>query len=226
LVPYRDFEQLRTAFLKQDSDADGFNAERVVQRILSSRCSLNEAVGHALAIVDISDTGSLDLCATACADVIAREFFAAGPTTEPLQGPFDAGSLCLRMVKRFLDIFGEKKQTAGSVAVVTLESISSRLRTSTAQDMERYAGVSYTEMLQWFPDDRVLDGQALTQVLRESAGQGTPIGMTEYAEHENSDAFGNFNIGFMDFFQTCGVNRNQFEESPRVEVAALRHRPC
>mmetsp|Transcript_10527 Transcript_10527/g.17190 ORF Transcript_10527/g.17190 Transcript_10527/m.17190 type:complete len:531 (-) Transcript_10527:103-1695(-) len=228
LVPYRDFEQLRTAFLKQDTDADGYNTERVVQRILSSRCSLSEAVRHALAIVDISGTGSLDLCSTACADLIAREFFAAGPTSEPLSGPFDARSLCSRMVKRFFEAFGEKKQPAGSVAVLTSESIGSRLRTSTAQDMERYAGVSYSEMLEWFPEDRVIDAQALTQVLSESNGQGTPIGFGEYPDREQSVGYGNLNIGFMDFFQTCGVG-NKRDESPHsfgVSSRVSRHSEC
>merc|ERR1719506_463315 len=65
LVPYRDFEQLRFAFADHDTDRDGFNSEKVVHRILLTRCALSEAVTPALAIMDIGKTGAVDLCATA-----------------------------------------------------------------------------------------------------------------------------------------------------------------
>lgn len=211
LVPYRDFEQLRHAFTDQDTDADGINPHKVVQRILLSRCALNEAVGPAMAIVDIGRTGTMDLCSTACADLVAREFFAAGPTGQPAAGPFRATDLAPRMLKRFFDVYGERKQ-AGGGGSASLETVRARLRTATARDMERYAGVSYEELLESFPDDRVIDSQVLTSVLSANAGQGTPLGVTDFAPvrgTENSTA----GFGFMDFFQTCGVG-TQREESP------------
>jgi len=211
LVPFRDFEQLRHAFVDKDTDNDGLNSDTVVLRILLTRCALNEAVTPALSIMDIGETGTVDLCATACADLVAREFFAGGPTGQPLSGPFRATDLAPRMLKRFFEVFGERKQpTSGGTASV--DNIRTRLRTATARDMERYAGVSYTEILDPLPENRVVDSQVLTSVLSANACQGTPLGISEFDPVRGSEGrMGDFNDGIMSFFQTCGVQR---EESP------------
>lgn len=218
LVPLGDFEQLRQAFEAQDTDADGFNSHTVVTRILLSRCAVKEAVSAALAIADIGRTGSDDLCATACADLIAREFFAAGPTGQQASGPFRATDLAPRMLKRFFDVFGKQ-------GVVSAQSIGSRLRTATARDMERYAGVSYTEVMQALPGDRALDTQALSSALAANAGQGTPIGVGSYSAARGSGrGRPAFNTGFMDFFHSCGVGANGDGDEISVDDGA-RQRP-
>merc|ERR1719198_1582532 len=101
-----------------------------------------------------------------------------------------------------------------SAGVSTVESIRSRLRTATARDMEQFAGVSYTELLDAFPLDRVLDSQALNAILSANAGAGTPLGASEFGPLNGSaGTIANFNVGLMGFFQTCGVSLKR-DESP------------
>lgn len=212
LVPYRDFEQLREAFATHDTDNDDLNSSKTVHRILLTRCALSEAVTPALSIMDVGRTGAVDLCATACADLAAREFFAAGPTGQPLAGPFRASDLAPRMLKRFFEVFGERRATADA-RVATVDNIRSRLRTATARDMEKYGGVSYEELLEALPVDRGFDSQALGAILSANAGQGTPLGNTEFELGDGTLA--NFDGNFFGLFQTCGVSRRR-EESPHT----------
>jgi hypothetical protein len=205
VVPYKDFQNLHQAFLSQDKRSDGFNSQAAAHRILMTRCSFNEAVSPALAIADISKSGSVDLCTISCADLIAREFFAAGPTGQPLSGPFHAADLAPRMLKRFFEIFGQNKQPSTSV-----ENIRSRLRTATARDMERYAGVSYGDVVGSLPEGRQIDSQVLKGALSANAGLGTPLNPVESTENpQESD---DFNMGFMGFFHSCGATDR--DESP------------
>jgi len=169
MLPYRDFEQLQSSFQHNDSDADGLVPHHTVQRILRGRCALKEAVDAAMKIVDVHKSDIFDLCSTACADLIAREFFAAGPTGQPLMGPFRASDLAPRMVKRFFEVFG------GRQPCVTLSSLRSRLRTATAMEVERHAGVKYEEILVGFPNQGNVDSQILTSLLVANAGRGTPL---------------------------------------------------
>ena len=59
---------------------DGLINGVVATKILRTRCQYQEAVGAAMTIADIPKTNIIDLCTLAVADLIAREFFAAGPT--------------------------------------------------------------------------------------------------------------------------------------------------
>merc|ERR1719163_400939 len=117
MLPYRDFEQLQSNFIQNDSDGDGLAPRHIVQRILRGRCALKEAVDAAIKIADVHKSDVLDLCGTACADLMAREFFAAGPTGQPLLGPFRASDLAPRMLKRFFEVFGGRQPS------VTLSNI-------------------------------------------------------------------------------------------------------
>lgn len=170
MLPYRDFEQLQSNFMQNDSDHDGLAPKHIVQRILRGRCALKEAVDAAIKIADVHKSDVLDLCGTACADLIAREFFANGPTGQPLVGPFRAVDLAPRMLKRFFEVFG------GRQPFVTLASLRSRLKTATAIEVETHAGVKYEEILYGFPANGNIDSHMLTSLLVMNAGQGTPLG--------------------------------------------------
>lgn len=169
MLPYRDFEQLQSNFIQQDTDGDGLAPRHVVQRILRGRCALKEAVDAAIKISDVHKSDVLDLCSVACADLIAREFFASGPTNQPLQGPFKATDLAPRMVKRFFEVFG------GRQPFVTLSTLRTRLKTATAIEVESHAGVKYDEVLAGFPSNGQIDSQMLTSLLVANAGRGTPL---------------------------------------------------
>merc|ERR1719265_2622712 len=130
MIPYKDFENMRSMYAQVDSDEDGLAPRHMVKRILLTRCTIKEAVDAAIAIADVNQSDVLDLCACACADLIAREFFAEGPTGQPLLGPFRATDLAPRMLKRFFEVFGERNQpTSGGTASV--DNIRTRLRTAT-----------------------------------------------------------------------------------------------
>ncbi|CAE8699071.1 unnamed protein product [Polarella glacialis] len=135
VVPYRDFDQLRVAFQQSDPDRDGFIPRSVGQRLLLSRCNIAEAVTPALNIVDVGKTDTLDLAATACADLIIREFFASGPTSNPLVGPFGATDLAPRLLKRFFEVFGDRRNGTAT-AQVQAATVKGKLRTATAKDVE------------------------------------------------------------------------------------------
>jgi len=171
MVPLRDLEALRMAFEQRDSDGDGFVSSFTAQRVITTRCQAKDAVLAAIGIVDIGETDVMDLCGMANADLIAREFLETGPTGQPLTGPFHAKELAPKMLKRFFEVYGTQKESRTSVACMR-----SRLRTSTAGCMEKFAGVVYDEILASFPVNSVIDSQMLISILDANAGHGTPIG--------------------------------------------------
>lgn len=174
VLPYRDFERLRMAFQQADTDGDGFVPRAVGHRILLGRCNLVEAVIPALNIVDVAKTDTLDLCALAVSDLIVREFFGAGPTSQPLLGPFSASDLAPRLLRRFFETFGDRQQGSPQ-ASIKVANVRAKLRTATARDVEAHAHVSYVDLLASLPDDRAFSSQELAQHLAASAGKGTPL---------------------------------------------------
>jgi serine/threonine protein kinase len=208
-LPYRDFEQLRTAFQDNDQDADGLVPRHIVKRVLRSRCALKEAVDAAITISDVNRSEVHDLCSTAVADLIAREFFAAGPTGQPLQGPFRAGDLAPRMMKRF---FESLKVTKSSVSASTLQS---RLKTATARDIQKHTEVNYEEVLSLFPGSGSLNAEELGAVLAASEGRGTPLA-TGYFGTEQSEGFdfNDFNLNIFNLFGQCGLGNHRRDRSP------------
>mmetsp|Transcript_133452 Transcript_133452/g.231967 ORF Transcript_133452/g.231967 Transcript_133452/m.231967 type:complete len:537 (-) Transcript_133452:61-1671(-) len=217
LVPYRDFEQLCYVFREYDKDADGMVNAQGVQRILVARCSLTEAVQAALVIVDIGKTRALDLCAAACADLIAREFFAAGPTGRQLAGLLRASDVAPRMLQRFFEVYGERGQPAAA-----LGNIRTRLRTATARDMEKFAGVEYEDILDTLPANRLIDTQMLTSQLSANAGRGTPLSADSYLPVRETDGLAGLQLGLLNFFQTCSADVGKPEESLEISVAPTR----
>jgi|Transcript_119255 calcium-dependent protein kinase len=198
LLPYRDFEQLQTNFEQNDNDGDGLAPTHIVQRILRGRCAVKEAVDAAIKIADVQKSGVLDLCGTTCADVFAREFFAAGPTGQPLMGPFRATDLAPRMLKRFFEIFGGRQQH------VTLSGLRAKLKTATATEVESHAGVKYDEILADFPRNQNIDSQMLTSLITANEGRGTPFDADEFAsvkevEPSFATSLGQFIQGMMPF---------------------------
>jgi len=202
-LPYRDFEKLRSTFQDQDSDNDGLVPRNIAQRILRGRCALKEAVEAAIKIVDVGGSDAYDLCSTACADLIARDFFASGPTGQPLVGPFKASDLAPRMLKRFFESLGSKQSS------VTLPSLRARLRTATARDVELYAEVSYEDLFSLFVALDPIDAQSLSAVLADSGGQGTPLGSGSFggARVTEVESFGGGLLGggLFDFLGQCGM---------------------
>jgi len=214
VVPYRDFEQLRLSFQQADTDKDGFIPRAVCQRLLLGRCNISEAVVPALNIIDVGKTDVLDLCATACADLIVREFFAAGPTGSPLMGPFRATDLAPRMLTRFFEVFGERVNGAAQNSASS-SNVRSKLRTATARDVEMHANVRYDDLLSCLPEDRMIDSQLLTTQLSASAGRGTPLGTDgEMSPLVAKDPWANtFGLDVISIFQSCGASSKR-EASP------------
>mmetsp|Transcript_55203 Transcript_55203/g.155334 ORF Transcript_55203/g.155334 Transcript_55203/m.155334 type:complete len:528 (-) Transcript_55203:218-1801(-) len=219
IVPHRDFEQLRAAFQQSDPDHDGFVPRAVGQRLLLGRCNFRDAVAPALGIVDVGGTDTLDLCGAACADLIVREFFAAGPTSAPLMGPFGAADLAPRLLRRFLEVFGDRRGDAAQPSV-TVAGIRSKLRTATARDVEARAGVRYDDLLTCLPEERSIDGQLLTTHLSASAGRGTPLGTDgALSPLKAKSPWGNtFGLDVISIFQSCssGFKREDSPHSIRI----------
>lgn len=205
-LPFRDFEQLRSAFQDNDQDADGLVPGHIVKRILRSRCALKEAVDAALVIADVSKCEVYDLCAATVADLIAREFFAAGPTGQPLQGPFRAADLAPRMLKRF---FESLKTGRSSVSASTLEA---RLKTATAREMDKRTDVSYQEILSLLPASGSLNAEELAGVLATSGGYGTPLS-AGYFGSTRSEQSCEFNLDLFSFFGQCGLGSSRRREN-------------
>lgn len=200
MVPYRDFEQLRVAFNQSDSDHDGYISRGASQRLLLTRCSLREAVDAAVDIADVGKEEVVDLCAAAAADVIAREFFAAGPTGAPLAGPLRATDLAPRMLKRFFEVFGDRKEPRSSA-----QSIRSKLRTATARDFEAFAGVRYDSIIACLPEDQPIDSQVLASELTVNAGEGTPLRGCELPPLVEKSPWSASLLEFPSFFASCGA---------------------
>lgn len=199
MLPYRDFEQLQSNFIQNDSDGDGLAPRHIVQRILRGRCALKEAVDAAIKIADVHKSDVLDLCGTACADLIAREFFAAGPTGQPLVGPFKASDLAPRMLKKFFEVFGGRQPT------VTLSSLRARLRTATALEVESHAGVKYDSILAGFPNNGNIDSQMLSSLLIQNAGRGTPL-CSDYVETcQDIEPLMSIRSSLNNFLRGCGL---------------------
>mmetsp|Transcript_42276 Transcript_42276/g.78738 ORF Transcript_42276/g.78738 Transcript_42276/m.78738 type:complete len:517 (-) Transcript_42276:129-1679(-) len=198
MIPYKDFENMRSMYAQVDADKDGLAPRHMVKRILMTRCNIKEAVDAAIAIADVNQSDVLDLCSCACADLIAREFFAAGPTGQPLLGPFRATDLAPRMLKRFFEAFGAKP-------TVTLAGLRARIRTSTANEFETHAHVSYDQILEDFPDSGTIDAQMLTTLLSTGAGKGTPLGDNDFEDGKGASKWSLAGLkgGFMGMFQAC-----------------------
>jgi len=168
MTPQRDFEQLRAAFEQTDADRDGYISRYIAQRLLVKRSMASQDVAKAsVLIVDIGKTDVIDLCGMACADLIAREFFIRNPGS----ASFRAVDLSPRMVKRFFEVYGDRTQ-----AGTTTAGMASKMRTTTAQGMQKYAGVSYEEILGSFASASAIDSQALVGTLCANEGLGTPLG--------------------------------------------------
>jgi tRNA A-37 threonylcarbamoyl transferase component Bud32 len=206
-LPYRDFEQLQQKYEAADTDNDGLIARLAVRQILRGRCDIKEAVDAAMNIADVHKSDVFDLCSVAVADVIARQFFAAGPTGQQLMGPFESTDLLPRMLKKFFEVFGGRQQT------VTLSGLKARLRTATFREVETHALVDYEEMLADFPNGSI-DVANLQALLLQNAGRGTPLGQDdENPKKANSKGF--FNGGFLTMFQQCMATGSQVrEDSP------------
>lgn len=179
LVPRGELKQLCAEFKDADVDADGVIPSAVAGDILGRRCRLAEAVAAALDTVDIGSTGVHDACAVACGDLIARKFFASGPTARPLSCPLVTAELVQRMMARFFQEFGDRQ------ALVSLRGLSLRLQTPTAREFETHCGVSYDDILQELPEDATMDAHVLSTRLTASACRGTPMGISEAAFHTN-----------------------------------------
>lgn len=170
VVPHCDFEGLHTAFARADTDKDGLINGVVATKILRTRCQYQEAVGAAMTIADIPKTNIIDLCTLAVADLIAREFFAAGPTHQPISGPFGPSDLAPRMLQRFFEAYGDGKQPP-----VTVAGLNAKLTTATARDVEAHAGVSYSKVLSTLPGEVPMDQKMLVTYLIAGLGYGTPL---------------------------------------------------
>eukprot|EP00448_Togula_jolla_P000831 CAMPEP_0170605424 /NCGR_PEP_ID=MMETSP0224-20130122/19967_1 /TAXON_ID=285029 /ORGANISM="Togula jolla, Strain CCCM 725" /LENGTH=532 /DNA_ID=CAMNT_0010930429 /DNA_START=64 /DNA_END=1662 /DNA_ORIENTATION=+ len=170
LVPHGDFERLRLSFQQADVDQDGLVPRRILQGLLRRRCVVDEAVAVALEIVDLRKLDTMDLCGTACADLMAREFFASGPTSQPLACPLTVAELLPRMLRRFFEVYGDRRQPP-----VSVHGLAQRLRTATARDVEAHAGVRYHEVLATFDEDGLLDSRSLAEQLSAAGGHGTPL---------------------------------------------------
>jgi serine/threonine protein kinase len=199
MLPYRDFEQLQSTFNHNDTDSDGLAPKHIVQRILRGRCAVKEAVDAAIKIADVHKSDVLDLCGTACANLIAREFFAAGPTGQPLLGPFTAADLAPRMLKRFFDVFGGRNPN------ITLSSLRARLKTATAIEVESHAGVKYEEILSCFPNNGNIDAAMLTSLLFANAGRGTPLGSEDIVAVKEQDTMSSLRSSVSNFLKGFGL---------------------
>jgi len=204
-LPYRDFEQLQQNFVTIDKDEDSLIPRQHARQILRQRCQFKEAVDAALSIADTNKSDVFDLCATACADLIAREFFGNGPTGQELSGPFGSTDLAPRMLKKFFEVFGGRQQA------ITLTGLKARLRTATLREVEAHAGVNYEEMLADFPDGAI-DAQMLTSLLSANGGRGTPLGNDEMPTRGGNDNM--FSGGFLGLFQQCMAGSKVREDSP------------
>jgi len=193
-LPFRDFEQLQQAFVAADTDDDGLIPRQHARAILHQRCNIKEAVDHALNLADIHKSDVFDLCSTACADLVAREFFSNGPTHQPLVGPFGPTEVAPRMLKKTFEVFGGRQQS------MTLTGLKARLRTATLREVEAHAGVDYEELLSDFPDGAI-DAQSLTSLLSGNAGRGTPLGNEDGPGRSKNDSI--FGGGFLSLFQQC-----------------------
>uniref|UniRef100_A0A7S0AKK2 Protein kinase domain-containing protein n=1 Tax=Pyrodinium bahamense TaxID=73915 RepID=A0A7S0AKK2_9DINO len=184
-VPSADFSSLRTAFVQADHDYDGLTQRSTALELLlnmagteASSSSPGKAdVDEALELVDVRGTGILDLCALACAAVLARLLRTMAREPLPLpQSPSArrsarAGELRQRAVERFFEVYGDDH----SRSAISASSLSERLRTQTGHGMEAYAGVSYDEVLSVFPDEGSIDRRTLASELATGSGRGTPL---------------------------------------------------
>jgi len=210
MVPHCDFEHLRVAFIQMDKDNDGFIPRSAVHSILRKRCVLEEAVTTALNICDVGKTGVMDLCTAACADLISREFFASGPTSQPLSCPLRISDLVPRMLKKFFEKYGEQKQ-----APATVEGIEMRIRSAVAQDMESYTSVRYDEIIACLPEETHINEKLLSEYLSASSGAGTPLmpramRSLRAAEGPSCGVEGLDDLVFS-FFQSCGFGSVGFK---------------
>jgi len=224
VVPYNDFVRLRDTFDTVDSDHDGLIAREKAQRILLQRCNQIEAVAPALAIVDVVKTDTLDLCAVACADLIVRDFFAAGPTHSPLCGPFRATDLAGRMVKRLFENFGDRRNSRASTSVDP-QMLRSKLRTATGRDIEATTAVRYEELLACLPEDQAIDAQLLTSQITANGGRGTPLGsdvVCSTAASESTWTLASaapFGLDMSSFFQSCGMGAKRDDSPHSIRIA-------
>jgi len=223
-VPVRDFDLLRFAFQQLDSDNDGLISQDKAQRLLLTRRNHVEAVKPALEIVDVGGNHVLDLCATACADMIVRDFFAAGPTNQPLCGPFSSTDLVPNLMRVFFEIYGERHDGVARCAV-NLAHLRTRMHTATAKEIERHANVCYEDILEFLPDGQVIDSQVLTEQIAASEGVGTPLrrvpadlspirAESVWTLASNKFNLDRFNLDFGGLFHDCSVLRAQRDESP------------
>lgn len=214
VVPFRDFEQLRVAFQQSDLDRDGFIPRAVAQRILLGRVNIIDAVRPALSIVDVFKTDTIDLAGLSCADLIVREFFAAGPSPAPLIGPFRATDLVPRMMARFFEVFADRR--GDKTQAVSAASLKVKLRTATAKDVETHANIRYDDVLSCLPEDGI-DQQMLRSQVTQNAGQGTPLGTEScVVPTPSSHAWPlPFSFDVSSFFHSCGSGPStRREDSP------------
>lgn len=201
---FQGFSQLRQAFAQIDADRDGLVARHFAHRLLKDSGVASEAAAAALDIVDVRSTDQLDLCATACAELITREFF-------PLGQLWGAIELAPRMLRRFFQSYGDHQQM-----VATMEGVSSKLCTATTRDIETFAGIQYDDVLAPFSEDGTIDAQQFASGLCRHGGRGTPLSLSQKVNDNEPDSSWGDALrleGLGDFvtsvFQTCGLGNEK-----------------
>jgi hypothetical protein len=195
-VPYADFEKLQWGFASSDSDGDGLVNTAAAQRLLQTRSMSKEGARAALLIADVGNTGVLDLCGTAVADLLGRELMG--------HGPLQAGAASERILRLFFDTYGANRPA------VTCDHIRARLRTATWREVERSCGVDYDEVLTCLPEGCPVDSQVLTSQLVQYGGLGTPLGGSMPDQEPEGDLFGLHGIDDVlgGIFKACGLGRH------------------
>merc|ERR1711904_140203 len=133
---------------------------------MGNRGVQDEMIREAMEIADAPRTGELDLCA----------FVVAGMLTPQLPQSSDkksGGSVSQRLENHFCEVFCDARQPG----VLQGATLWGRFRTNnTAQQLERDAKVSFSEILAHLPDnEQPVEVAHFFARLQQACGQGTPL---------------------------------------------------
>jgi hypothetical protein len=199
MLEHREFYQFRMAFENMDADHDGFISRQYCHKLLVDHGSTSEVANSVVALVDVRNTGMLDICSAACAHLMACKFLGAAKS-EPGQSRGRAGSmadLAPLMLQRLFHCYGDPRQQPPALSSAGLGA---RLRTTTMTDWEAQAGVNYGEILADLPENCTPDRLAAELVVHE--GRGTPLFVRDLPDESEVSAvsLGKF---VQSLFQTC-----------------------
>lgn len=193
LVSHTDFDGMHMAFVRGDTDGDGFVARAVVGSALRSCGAPDSSIAKALVVADVFGTGVFDLSSFLVTYVLVKHF------------PDTVGwDLVASLQRRFFNTYGSTGSDERPPSLF-LPDVFQRMKTNTMRQVEASTSTRFRVILAALPSDEPIDDATFVKQLGRAHGDGTTFalgtfgpGQLMYSDHDLDDVsfMNRFRFGF------------------------------